>query len=191
MAERPALEENLWRMLASMNRSVLKYCITGQIPRVLRISCRAQGVIEKYESYGDELTAQYGNWETDGIGMSGTAYQYRRVTIKMERYLKERPTGEDNLWAAAVDNLGSLHGWNLDWTVRGYRRYMDSGHKGNLLKKSQDRRKTARRFWTALRERCQAEIDAGRGDYPLGEALSEIGFSKEPMTRQSKHSDRG
>ena len=179
-------------MLASMDRHIIEACITSTLPRYVRVPGSAvKEALDLLHQFGDKITGQYGNWETDGIGMSPTAKQYLRYTTALERYTQLDPTPEDNLWAAAVDSLSPLHSWDLQWSAQGYRRWMDYElcKLGNL-KHSNERRKIALGFGKELRTRCEVAIDTDMGDCPFEDPLVEIGYSKELMTRQTAHKRR-
>ena len=187
-----SLHECLAILLGGVESSLLLGCIDGNLPRRLRIPLhKARKEVSENEQWGDQFTAQYGNWIADAVGMPPTS-EITLISMKaMIRYLKDQPSQADNLWAAGFDDLGPENSWDLNWSLQGYRRYSDRGscETGNV-KKSEQPRQTIRDFAATQVRSCQAEIASGRGHHPMLACLGEIGFSRTPGRRQLVHKNR-
>ena len=163
--------------------------ICGRRMRITFHKARKE-VTENWQ-WGDDFTSQYGNWIADAAGVP-PAREINPAPMKaILRYIKDEPSDADNLWAAGFDDLGPENSWDLNWSLRGYRRYPDRRScEGGNFKKSEQPRRTIRDFAEAQIRICEAEIANGRSHFPMQACLGKIGFSRTPSKRQLAHKNR-
>ena len=172
-------------MLYSMDTSLLKAMIQGQLPRLAEI--RSGSVHRAVEDLNDKERIQpgtYMNCICDYVGLSPTPEQWQRVCEQMLKYVQK--DGQYNDLAQQIDQqLHPKPEWPKDLAYKGLRRYTEWRsylEKGNHTPDSVHRR-WVKYFVDQLQERMKGHpIHA-----PLNVPVVEIGFSNDPRKRLRQH----
>lgn len=172
-------------MLYSMDTSLLKALIQGQLPRLAEI--RAGPVYRALQELNEQEFIQpgtYMNCICDHLGLSPTPEQWQRVCEQMLKYIQ---TGsQHNDLAQRIDQqVHHKSEWPTDLAHKELRRYTEWRsymEKGTYTPDSVHRR-WVKYFVDQLKERMKGyPIRA-----PLGVPVVEIGFSNDPRKRLRQH----
>ncbi len=172
-------------MLYSMDTSLLKAMIQGQLPRLAEIkSGPVYQALKDLNEQGFIQPGTYMNCICDYAGMSPTPEQWRRVCEQMLKYVHY--SDKHNDLAEQIDQqIHPKTEWPKELAHKGLRRYTewrsftergtyspDSGHRGWV-----------RYFVDQLEKRMQGQpVHA-----PLNVPVVEIGFSNDPRKRLRQH----
>ena len=172
-------------MLYSMDTSVLKAIIQGQLPRLAEVESGA--VHRKIRDLNEKEYVQpgtYMNCICDYAGMSPTPMQWTKVCELMLRYVQN--DDEFNKLAELVDQqVHPKHDWPKDLAHKGLRRYTEwrSYIENGSLYPDITHRKWVRYFVDQLKMRMQGQPYHA----PLSVPVIEIGFSNDPHNRLRQH----
>lgn len=172
-------------MLYSMDTSLLRATIQGQLPRLVEIeSGTVYQAIRKLHQTNYIQPGTYMNCICDGAGLSPTPTQWGRVCGQMLKYVHYG--NEHNDLAEQIDQqLHPKMEWPRDLAHIGLRRYTEwrsYTEKGNNIPDTVHRR-MVRYFVDQLQKRMKGQpINA-----PLNVPVVEIGFSNDPRKRLRQH----
>lgn len=177
-------------MLYSMDTTVLKAMIQGQLPRLAEIAsgevCRQLRILNQGESI---QPGTYMNCICDFVGLSPTPTQWLEVCALMLKYVQ----GDDeyNDLAELVDQkVHPKYRWSKELAHKGLRRYTEwrSYVERDSYHPDRDHRRWVKYFVDQLKQRMVGQpVHA-----PLSVPVVEIGFSNDPhkRLRQHRHHER-
>lgn len=172
-------------MLYSMDTSLLKAMIQGQLPRLAEIeSGTVYMALRKLNEAEYIQPGTYINCICDYAGLSPTPEQWRRVSEQMLKYVQYGD--EHNDLAEQIDQqLHPKDNWPKDLAHKGLRRYTEWRSYTESGSNSPDsvHRKWVKYFVDQLKKRTEGQpIHA-----PLSVPVVEIGFSNDPRKRLRQH----
>ena len=180
-----SLRRQMASMLYSMDTSLLRAMIQGQLPRLAEI--RSGPVYEAIKLLNEQDFIQpgtYMNCICDYVGLSPTPHQWQRVCEQMLKYVQVG--GEHNDLAQQIDQqLHPKPEWPKDLAHRGLRRYTEwrSYLENGDHTPAFTRRRWVKYFVDQLRQRMEGQpVHA-----PLTVPVVEIGFSNDPTKRLRQH----
>ena len=180
-----SLRREMNPMLYSMDTSLLRAMIQGQLPRLAEI--RSGPVYETIKHLNEQDFIQAGmymNCMCDFVGLSPTPHQWQRVCEQMLKYVQVG--GEHNDLAQQIDQqLHPKPEWPKDLAHRGLRRYTEwrSYLENGDHNPEVNRRRWVKCFVDQLRQRMEGQpVHA-----PLTVPVVEIGFSNDPRKRLQQH----
>ena len=172
-------------LLYSMDTSLLRAIIQGQLPRLAEIeSGTVYQAVRKLHQTKYIQPGTYMNCICDGAGLSPTPAQWGRVCEGMLKYVQYG--NEHNDLAEQIDQrLHPKTEWPTDLAHRGLRRYTEwrsYTEKGSGLPDTVHRR-MVRYFVDQLKRRMKGQPT----NAPLNVPVVEIGFSNDPRKRLRQH----
>lgn len=176
-------------MLYSMDDSVLKAIIQGQLPRLAEVAsgrvCQVLRDLNEQSSRPDSIQpGTYMNCICDYKGYSPTPTQWKKVCTLMLKYVQA--DDEYNDLAELVDKqVHPKPDWPKDLAHRGLRRYTEwrSYIENGSFHPDRSHRRWVKYFVDQLKERMKAQpVHA-----PLSVPVVEIGFSNNPPQRLRQH----
>ena len=179
------LRREMASMLYSMDTSLLKAMIQGQLPRLAEV--RSGSVYQAIKELNEQEFIQpgtYMNCICDYAGLSPTPHQWQRVCEQMLKYIQVGD--EHNDLAQQIDQqIHPKPEWSKDLAHKGLRRYTEwrSYMENGALTPDALHRHWVRYFVDQLRQRMEGQpIHA-----PLTVPVVEIGFSNDPDKRLRQH----
>ena len=172
-------------MLYSMDTSLLKALIQGQLPRLAEMESGAvHEALRKINEQDYIQPGTYLNCICDYAGLSPTPEQWRRVCEQMLDYVQYGDQHND--LAEQIDQqIHPKENWPKDLAHKGFRRYTEwrsYTENGSYLPDSIHRR-WVKYFVDQLKKRMEGQpIHA-----PLSVPVVEIGFSNDPHKRLKQH----
>ena len=180
-----SLRREIAFMLYSMDTSLLKAMIQGQLPRLaeVRSGCVYKARLELNQQ--DFIQpGTYMNCICDPLGLSPTPHQWYRVCEQMIKYVQVG--SEHNELAQQIDQqLHPKSEWSRDLAHKGLRRYTEwrSYMETGTYTPDTVHRNWVKYFVDQLRQRMEGQpIHA-----PLTIPVVEIGFSNDPRKRLRQH----
>lgn len=172
-------------MLYSMDTSLLKAMIQGQLPRLAAMeSGTVYQALRKLNGSEYIQPGTYMNCICDEAGLSPTPEQWRRVSEQMLKYVQYGD--EHNDLAEQIDqHLHPKYNWPKDLAHKGLRRYTEwrSYTENGSTTPDSVHRKWVQYFVDQLKKRMEGQpIHA-----PLSVPVVEIGFSNDPDKRLRQH----
>ena len=172
-------------MLYSMDTSLLKAMIQGQLPRLAMTG--SGPVFQALKVLNEKEYLQpgtYMNCICDHFGLSPTPAQWQRVCEQMLKYVQSG--NEHNDLAQQIDQrVHPKHDWPKDLAHKGLRRYTE--WRSYTEKGSHDpdviHRRWVKYFVDQLRKRMEGHLIHA----PLNVPVVEIGFSNNPERRLRQH----
>ena len=172
-------------MLYSMDTSLLKAMIQGQLPRLAEV--RSGSVYQAIKKLNEQDFIQpgtYMNCLCDYFGLSPTPHQWQRICEQMLKYVQV--DGEHNDLAQQIDQqIHPKPEWSKDLAHKGLRRYTEwrSYMENGTLTPDAVHRHWVRYFVDQLRQRMEGQPMHA----PLTVPVVEIGFSNDPDKRLRQH----
>lgn len=179
---------NLVAMLLSMKQEILISIIDGSLSRKAEIPFRDVSNALKKSKRRQSQPGTYINIPSDRQGYSPTPYQWLTICEQMTTYAALDHSG-DGLAALVDKAVAANDEWPDRLASKGLRRYLDWDFRkqDDIRWRSEPRRDRLHEFVSALRTRCNREVNEGRRHAPLTAPIIEVGFSNDPRRRLSQH----
>lgn len=172
-------------LLYSMNTSLIKALIQGQLPRLAAIPLGEVNLaLRELNEQPDVQPGTYINCICDWAGLSPTPEQWATITDRMLRYADRKE--KNNEMAKRIDQkLHPKSEWPPDLADKGLRRYTDWRFytQNGYSTSGSIHRRWVRYFVDQLKKRMQGQPFHA----PLNVPVIEIGFSNDPEKRLRQH----
>ena len=179
------LRRQIASMLYSMDPSLLKAMIQGQLPRLAKV--RSRSVYRAIKELNEQDFIQPGTYMTcicDHVGLSPTPHQWQRVCEQMLKYVQIG--GEHNNLAQQIDQqLHPKSSWPKELARKGLRRYTEWQ---SYMEKGTHTPDSVHRHWVKyFVKKLQKRIKGQPIHAPLAVPVIEVGFSNDPRKRLRQH----
>ena len=179
------LRRQIASMLYSMDSSLLKAMIQGQLPRLAKI--RSRFVYRAVKELNEQDFIQPGTYMTcicDHVGLSPTPHQWQRVCEQMLKYVQTG--GEHNSLAQQIDQqLHPKSNWPKELARKGLRRYTE--WRSYMEKGAHTPDSIQRHSVNYFVDQLQKRMEGQPSHAPLTVPVIEIGFSNDPRKRLRQH----
>ena len=172
-------------MLYSMDTSLLKAMIQGQLPRLAEIgSGPVYEALQELNGRDYIQPGTYMNCICDFVGLSPTPYQWQRVCEQMLKYVQYG--NEHNVLAQQIDHqIHPKPEWPKELAHKGLRRYTEWR---SYMEKGTYTPDVVHRWWVRyFVDQLQKRMEGHSIHAPLNVPVVEIGFSNDPRKRLRQH----